>query len=358
MSNRIMIKKIQTGGGKTDEEELREIIEKTMDASKNVKFVDIIGLESAVEQLKSAVELPTLFKGLFNQYRTPDRGILLYGPPGTGKTMLAKAAAGDLKATFFNVTSSTIMSKYVGDAQKVVKKLFDMAAEEQYNPAVIFLDEVDTMLSARGEGDSESSRQVKNEFLTSMDGAGSKMEGVLVLAATNLPWQLDGAFMRRFQKRIYLGLPSPDVRREMIKKNAGCVDEKTKDDCDMQEGDWGQLATLTDNFSPSDISNLTSTALKGPINELTNAVSFRHVMDGGVKYLIPCSPGDPRSITYGTDEEYTLADIKDEDKKKIKVPKITMKHFIKALETATASTNTETLAQYDTFTEKYGSKGS
>ena len=129
--------------------------------------------------------------------RKPWKGILLYGPPGTGKTFIAKACASEMDGcTFFSVSSSDIMSKYVGESEKIVKCLFQMARKEK--SSIIFIDEVDSMAGNRSDGENESSRRVKTEFLVQMEGVSNQENRLLVLGATNLPWELDPAIRRRF----------------------------------------------------------------------------------------------------------------------------------------------------------------
>ena len=128
----------------------------------NVSWDDVAGLESAKEALKEAVILPIKFPHLFTGKRTPWRGILLYGPPGTGKSFLAKAVATEAKSTFFSVSSSDLVSKWMGESERLVKQLFTMAREQK--PAIIFVDEVDSLAGTRGEGESEASRRIKTEL--------------------------------------------------------------------------------------------------------------------------------------------------------------------------------------------------
>ena len=165
----------------------------------NVKWTDVAGLEKAKEALKEAVVLPIKFPQLFQGKRKPWKGILLYGPPGTGKSFLAKAAATETGGKFFSVSAANIVSKWMGESERLVKALFDLARKNK--PAVIFLDEIDSVMSARGENDNDATRRLKTEFLIQMQGVGNDDDGILVLGATNIPWGLDPAVRRRFQKK-------------------------------------------------------------------------------------------------------------------------------------------------------------
>lgn len=228
-----------------------------------VTFDDIGALADIKESLQELVMLPLrrpdLFKG--GGLLKPCRGILLFGPPGTGKTMLAKAIANDAGASFINVSMSTITSKWFGEDEKNVRALFSLAAKVA--PTIIFVDEVDSMLGQRARcGEHEAMRKIKNEFMSHWDGILSKSgERILVLAATNRPFDLDEAIIRRFERRIMVGLPTQESRELILRT----VLSKEKVDKDIE---YKELATMTEGYSGSDLKNLCVTAAYRPVREL------------------------------------------------------------------------------------------
>jgi len=189
----------------------------------NVKWDDVAGLLEAKKSLYEALVMPIKMPDFFTGNVEPWKGILLYGPPGTGKTYLAKACATECESTFFSVSSSDLMSKYVGESEKHIKNLFKMANEKA--PSIIFIDEIDSLCGSRSEGENESSRRVKTEFMVQMQGLGNKNDKVLVLGATNLPWSLDSALRRRFEKRIYIPLPDIEAREYLLKNKLKGLDK-------------------------------------------------------------------------------------------------------------------------------------
>jgi vacuolar protein-sorting-associated protein 4 len=252
----------------------------------------VAGLEGAKDLLKEAVILPVKFPQLFTGRRTPWKGILLYGPPGTGKSYLAKAVATESGAScFLSVSSSDLVSKFQGESERLVKNLFEIA--RQRAPSIIFIDEIDSLCSSRGDGENESARRIKTEFLIQMQGVGKGNEGVLVLGATNTPWELDPAIRRRFEKRVYISLPEVAARAHMFKVHIGDTPH------DLTEADFKILAERTDGFTGSDIAVAVRDALYEPVRTCQVATHFKQVPDpaGTHPYLwVPCSPGDPDEV--------------------------------------------------------------
>lgn len=235
----------------------------------NIKWEDVAGLDQAKEALKEAVILPIKFPHLFTGKRQPWKGILLYGPPGTGKSYLAKAVATEANSTFFSVSSSDLVSKWMGESERLVKQLFAMARENK--PSIIFIDEIDALCGPRGEGESEASRRIKTELLVQMDGVGRDSKGVLILGATNIPWQLDAAIRRRFQRRVHISLPDLPARMKMFELAVGSTP------CELKQSDFKQLAQTTEGYSGSDISIAVQDALMQPVRKIQTATHYKKV---------------------------------------------------------------------------------
>mmetsp|Transcript_27287 Transcript_27287/g.91292 ORF Transcript_27287/g.91292 Transcript_27287/m.91292 type:complete len:358 (+) Transcript_27287:345-1418(+) len=326
------------GGAKShgaDVQRLREQLGSSILVERpRVRWEDVAGLELAKEALQEAVVLPVRYPQLFTGARTPWRGILLYGPPGTGKSHLAKAVASQVQSTFFSVSSSDLVSKWVGESEKLVRNLFEMAAE--HKPAIIFIDEIDALCGERGDGESEGSRRLKNEFLVRMQGTGTSAdEGVLVLGATNLPWALDPALRRRFERRIYIPLPDRAARARMVAIHVGDTPHA------LAPADLAKIGELTQGFSGSDVAVLVRDALMEPVRALQAATHFRPV---GGKF-VACSPGHPEA------REMTLADV---DPDKVMPADVTMNDFRKALRNAKPTVSASDLKRYEQFTKDFG----
>lgn len=247
----------------------REVIDK----SPNVSFDDIADLEDTKKLLQEAVLLPILMPEYFKGIRRPWKGICMFGPPGTGKTMLAKAIATQGRTTFFNVSVSGLSSKWRGESEKLVRILFEMA--RFYGPSTIFFDEIDAIASTRGGGgEHEASRRVKAELLVQMDGVGvvssaganseqgetEALKNVMVLAATNRPWDLDEAIRRRLEKRIYIPLPTTPGRRQLFEINLKGIEM----DPDV---DYDKLVEITEGYSGADLANVCRDAAMMPLRK-------------------------------------------------------------------------------------------
>jgi len=349
-----------SGGGKKSQagsdEEGNEESKKFKDAlgtailreKPNVKWDDVAGLYAAKESLKEAVILPIKFPQLFTGKRKPWKGILLYGPPGTGKSYLAKAVATEADSTFFSISSSDLVSKWLGESEKLVRSLFEMARESK--PSIIFIDEIDSLCGSRSDSESESARRIKTEFLVQMNGVGNDQDGVLVLAATNIPWTLDSAIRRRFEKRIYIPLPEAQARANMFKIHLGNTPHQLSPD------QLKQLGEKTEGYSGSDISIIVRDAMMQPVRQVQTATHFKKVsgpdrVDSSKivnDYLMPCSPGDPDAV------EMTWIQV---DGSKLKEPEITYSDFLKSLKQTRPSVSSDDITKHIKFTEEFGQEG-
>ncbi|KAG4386668.1 hypothetical protein GLYMA_11G101600v4 [Glycine max] len=228
-----------------------------------VKFDDIGALEDVKKALNELVILPMRRPELFSRGNLlrPCKGILLFGPPGTGKTLLAKALATEAGANFISITGSTLTSKWFGDAEKLTKALFSFASK--LAPVIVFVDEVDSLLGARGGAfEHEATRRMRNEFMAAWDGLRSKEnQRILILGATNRPFDLDDAVIRRLPRRIYVDLPDAENRMKILR--IFLAQENLNSDFQFDK-----LANLTDGYSGSDLKNLCIAAAYRPVQEL------------------------------------------------------------------------------------------
>lgn len=237
------------------------ILNEIYDAGSGVTFADVAGQQAAKQALQEIVILPSLRPELFTGLRAPARGLLLFGPPGNGKTMLAKAVAHESNAKFFCISAASLTSKWVGEGEKLVRALFAVAKELQ--PSIIFIDEVDSLLSERREGEQEASRRIKTQFLLEFDGVQSSADDrVLVMGTTNRPFELDDAVLRRFPKRIYVHMPDFDARVALLEKLL------SKHDNPLSQREILQIARETEGYSSSDLTALAKDAALGPIRDL------------------------------------------------------------------------------------------
>ncbi|CAD6188794.1 unnamed protein product [Caenorhabditis auriculariae] len=304
--------------GSAYDSELVRAIESTMTRSsaQNTSWDSIAGLHDAKQLLTETVILPALIPHFFKGIRRPWRAVCMVGPPGTGKTMMAKAVSYECKTTFFCVSCGDLASKWRGDAEKMVKLLFEMA--RFHAPSTIFIDEIDTIGSQRGgANEHEASRRLKAQLLVEMDGfAGEDSDKrVLILAATNFPWNLDEALRRRFEKRIYIPLPDQAARRSLVEQ---CMKEvNVADDVDLNV-----IAEKLDGYSGADIVNVCRTAA---------IMILRRLSVGRRTIEIAMIPKEEFDQPISADD------------------------FEQAIRTTSSSVNRESLAKYEEWINEFGS---
>ncbi|CAG9585818.1 unnamed protein product [Danaus chrysippus] len=245
-----------------------ELIEnEIIDKGTPIGWEDIAGLEHAKSVIQEAVVWPLLRPDIFTGLRCPPRGILLFGPPGTGKTLIGKCIASQCRATFFSISSSSLTSKWIGDGEKMVRALFAVARCHQ--PAVVFMDEIDSLLSARGDAEHEASRRIKTEFLVQFDGTNTgEEERVLVVGATNRPHELDDAARRRLVKRLYIPLPDLQARHQIIHNLL------SRERHSLSPADMRSISEQCEGYSGADVRSLCAEAAMGPVRSLADITSI------------------------------------------------------------------------------------
>lgn len=255
-----------------------------LDTSPGISFDDIVGADEAKQTLDECCILPMSRPDLFTGIRRPPRGVLLYGPPGTGKTMLAKAVASESKCKFYVVSATTLVSKWVGQSEQLVKALFTAARVTA--PSVIFIDEIDGLLSKRSSDESDHTKRLKNELLMQMDGMHSSADDrVLVLGATNYPELIDDAALRRLGRRIHVGLPDAPARATLLDKFLTGIAHS------LTPAGIRRLATDLELYSASDIHLLCTDVAMRPLRDLTRA----ELAQARVDTLRPITEADVRA---------------------------------------------------------------
>ncbi|KAH8403343.1 hypothetical protein KR222_011074, partial [Zaprionus bogoriensis] len=310
---------------------VEQIMRESMHKYKSIAWSDVAGLEYAKSTFMETIILPLQRPDLFRGVRRPPRGVLLFGPPGTGKTLIAKCIASQSKATFFSINPSSLTSKWVGEGEKLVKTLFAVAVAHQpavgdssnlnhsqainrvYLSQIIFMDEVDSLLSQRSDNEHESSRRLKNEFFIQLDGAATNEDdNIIIIGATNRPQELDEAVRRRFVRRLYVPLPAHQARQQIIEKLVQQVHHN------LTAAQIQGLAELTEGYSGADMDSLCRYAAMQPLRSLS------------------CS-------------ELEAIDAQ-------QLPAVTMGDFMTALQHVSKSVSPEDVQRYVSWNEIYGIK--
>jgi len=248
---------------KEEDEMETKILKDILCARPGVSFHDIVGLDGPKESLRQMIILPLLNPEIYTGLREPPRGLLMFGPGGNGKTFIAKAVASEcVDVTFFNLSAASLTSKWLGESEKLMRALFTVAKRKA--PSLIFIDEIDSILSKRGEADNDASRRLKTEFLVQFDGVTSEDGAqVIFLAATNRPWDLDEAALRRFTERFYVPLPTMEARLALIRKLI-----QSEDHC-LSEEDIQDLVNRTDGYAAFEVQGVCRRAAQQQMRELS-----------------------------------------------------------------------------------------
>jgi vacuolar protein-sorting-associated protein 4 len=302
-----------SGAVSSEEQELIDSISGTIvTESPNVKWDDIAGLDNVKQALREAIVLPIAKPQLFTGARKPWSGILLFGPPGCGKTLLAKAAATECHATFFSASSADLLSKWLGESEKLISSLFKVARLKA--PSLIFMDEIDSIATRRGEGsESGGERRVKTQLLSEIQGLKSTYDKpLLVLGATNRPWDIDNAMLSRFEKRVHVPLPDLKARAGIFNIHTEGVNTALTDE------DFIELAVRTEGYSGRDIANVCREVIMLPVREL-----------------------DMSGLLEDSDMEVNVRDIE-------------LKDFKKTLKKVKPMTTKALLKQYNDWAEEFG----
>jgi vacuolar protein-sorting-associated protein 4 len=254
------------------------------------KWSDVVGLEQAKHAITNSMVLPRQFPHLYQNTELARTTCLLYGPPGTGKSFLARVAADELDCTFYSISVSDIMSKWVGESEQTVHQVFVDARDNA--PSVLFFDEIDAITSSRGENMADGSRRVVSQLLVEMDGVGYDNTGVLILGATNHPWDIDAAILRRFTVRVFVDLPDTKSRSTLLRQLLPA---------DAHAFDADQLTAMaeqTQGYSGADLrAVINGTLLRR--GQLLQEACFFYQEDGCWR---PCTSDHPQAQSYRVDE--------------------------------------------------------
>lgn len=338
------------------ERELRQRIQACIIPNLNVRWEDVIGLEEGKKFVTAAVVTPLKYPQLFGNKPgqiKPSKGVLLYGPPGTGKTELARAAATETRATFFNIAVSNLKDEYQGNSERLCRILFEEARRRK--PSIIFIDEVETMLGNRdAHRDDDVSNAMVTEFLAQMDGVGHDQRNVVVLAACNRPWKLDEAILSRLDKKLHVSLPNFAARKEICKLNIEGRNDGQLICKILREEDYDALAKATEGYSGRDISGIVSGANMPMLGLLEQAEYFRRVTapsadDSKVLCDDMLEPCDKNDVGAFPKKE---KDLSETERKKVVLPKLTLERVLASVQSTKKSVSAKTVKKCAEWKEK------
>jgi len=335
-------KNVQGNDKETEEDEYKKKFETQLDSCKlkekpNVKWEDIAGLEKAKEILKEIVLYPIKYPQVFLGKRKPWKSILLYGPPGTDKIILAKAAVTEIQGNFFYVSAENIKSNWMGESERLIKGLFEQARKNK--PAIIFLDEIEKIIGAMSDNEDIASIRLKGEYLVQLKGFQYNNEGILIIGTTNIPWNLDPAILRIFQKKIYISLPDFDSRKVLFDLNL-----KGKPNT-LTEEQIEELTEKTEGFT------LIKEAINESIKKCESAEYFKKIPGNDEEKCnyTPCDNNEPDVI------KMKMSEIQESDT--LLLPKVIYEDFLEVLKNVKATVNPEDLIKHEEFTKDFGQEG-
>ncbi|KAL7529754.1 hypothetical protein ACHAXR_003138 [Thalassiosira sp. AJA248-18] len=336
-----------------------------IEKSPGVQLYDVAGLDQAKLTLEEAFILPILHPELFTGGRQPYKTILFYGPPGAGKTRLAKAVATETDSLFCSVSPSIVTSKWYGESENIIRTIFETVRSKK---AVLFFDECDALCGSRDCSSLDTiPRNIVSELLLQMDGMTTDDDNLVIIGATNKPWAIDSAILQRFEKRVYIPLPNNDARIEIIQIHLG------ESETSLENGDYDKLGNLTEGASGRDIKALVKRALMEPVRQCRKAKRF-HLVEG---FYMPCldssncklcrckhcrkSKGGRCSLqalgqnckSCGT-KRWEMDDFPPGT---LKLDKLCMDDFERALEEWHTTVKDDDLEEYETWTKTLGENG-
>ncbi|KAH7176074.1 P-loop containing nucleoside triphosphate hydrolase protein [Dactylonectria macrodidyma] len=320
----------------------KQLQDSILSETPNVKWDDVAGLELAKSELQAAIIFTLRFPQMFRDKRQVRPNILLYGPPGTGKSHLAKAVATKVNRTIFTINIHKVISKWIGECEELIRQLFRVARDKK--PSIIFLDEIDAISRDGSATNSEHMRQIRTEFLFQVDDVANKNEGVLILAATNLPWDLDPPVRKRFRKRIHIPLPDQRSREELFKVHLGEMAPMLVDNKQVLDA----LARRTGGYSGSDIADLVQDALMTPVKGAHFATHIRKTRGRDGEWYTPRSPDA---------EGETPIQWNQVPGHQLKEPPLLFEDFYDAIKRTKPSVTEEEVRKCVEWTQEYGTEG-